>query len=324
MCTALTLTTSDTYFGRNLDLEYAYKEEIVVTPRRFPLTFRRLPSCEQHYAMIGTAYVPDGFPLYYDAVNEHGLAMAGLNFPRYAQYTQTDGEAVAPFEVIPFVLSRCKSVTEACALLRSIPIVSMDYSEALSVTPLHWLISDATESVAVEPTNEGLRLTSNPVGVLTNSPPLDYHLTRLASFTTLTPHTPPENFADVAVPLYSRGMGSEGLPGGYSSAARFVRAAYTKGYAVCDGSEAQSVTQVFHILDSVAHPRGCVVMPDGRCEITVYSSCCNLRTGMYYYKTYNGSQMHAASLCDVNLDERILFRHPMEDTFAVTPHVFSE
>lgn len=318
MCTALTLTTSDTYFGRNLDLEYAYKEELVFTPRRFPLRLRRLPSLAEHYTFLGTAYVPEDFPLYYDAVNEHGLAMAGLNFPVYAQYETAQENALAPFEVIPYVLARCTTVREACELLAHTPVAAMDYSEALPVTPLHWFLADATESVAVEPTKDGLQLTKNPVGVLTNSPPLGSHLINLASYTTLTPHTPPAVFGDTALTLYSRGMGSEGLPGGYSSTARFVRAAYGREHAVCDGSEARSVMQVFHILDSVAHPRGCVIMPDGRCEITVYSCCCNLRTGAYYYKTYNGSQIRAV---DMHMDDPNgceLCRRPMVDAFEVT------
>lgn len=315
MCTALTLTTDDTYFGRNLDLEYAYKEELVVTPRRFPLELRRLPPIAEHYAMLGTAYVPDAVPLYYDAINEHGLAMAGLNFPHYAHYERSCDNAIAPFEVIPFVLAQCKSVREACELLETTPIAAVDYSEALPVTPLHWFLADAAETVAVEPTEHGLQLTPDPVGVLTNSPPLACHLTNLAAYTALTPHTPPASFGNTPLTLYSRGMGSEGLPGGYSSAARFVRAAYGREHAVCDGSEAQSVMQMFHILDSVAHPRGSVIMPDGRCEITVYSCCGNLRTGAYYYKTYNGSHIHAVDLYMDDVNGEALYCRPMVDEF---------
>ena len=317
MCTAVTLTTSDTYFGRNLDLEYAYAEELVLTPRHFPFAFRHHVPCAEHYALLGTAYVPDTFPLYYDALNEHGLAMAGLNFPLYAQYTSPCDGAVAPFEVIPFVLSRCKTVLQACDLLRQTPVAAVDYSAALPVTPLHWMLADANGCVAVEPTADGLQLTDNPVGVLTNSPPLRWHLTHLAAYTKLTPHTPTSSFGDAALSMYSRGMGSEGLPGGYSSSARFVRATYGRQHAVCDGSEAQSVMQVFHMLDSVAHPRGAVIMPDGRCEITVYSSCCNLRTGAYYYKTYNGSHLHAVDFYMGDADGTALCRQAMEDVFEV-------
>ncbi len=315
MCTAISLTTKDTYFGRNLDLEYHYEEKIVYTPRRVPFHFRQLPSADGHYAMLGTAYVPDGFPLYYDALNEHGLAMAGLNFPQYARYVPPREGTVAPFEVIPLVLGLCRTVREACERLPKTPIAAIDYSERLPCTPLHWMLADTTACVAVEMTAEGLQITEDPVGVLTNSPPFAQQLLNLSRYTRLTPHTPPQTFGDTDLPLFSRGMGSEGLPGGYSSTDRFVRAAYGRAHSVCDGTEEQSVMQTFHLLDSVAHPRGSVVMPDGRCEITVYSSCMNLHTGAYYYKTYNGSHIHAADFAQFDLNGNALICRPMRDVF---------
>ena len=315
MCTAISFTTNDTYFGRNLDLEYHYNEEIVWAPRRVPFSFRQLPPCAEHYAMLGTAYVPDTFALYYDALNEHGLAMAGLNFPQYAQYAPPCEGAVAPFEVIPLVLGSCRTVGEACALLRKTPIAAIDYSERLPCTPLHWMLADAERCVAVERTSEGLQIADNPVGVLTNSPPLAYQFLNLSRYTHLTPQPPISAFGDTDLPLFSRGMGSEGLPGGYSSTDRFVRAAYGRAHSVCDGTEEQSVMQTFHLLDSVAHPRGSVVMPDGRCEITVYSCCMNLRTGAYYYKTYNGSHIHAVDFAQMDLNGNTLVRRPMCDVF---------
>ena len=315
MCTAISLTTNDTYLGRNLDLEYHYHEEIVYTPRRVPLSFRQLPKTDEHYAMLGTAYVPDVFPLYYDALNEHGLAMAGLNFPEYAQYQPSCEGSVAPFEVIPYVLASCRTVSQACELLRQTPIAAINYSEQLPCTPLHWMLADRERCVAVEMTDEGMQIAENSVGVLTNSPPFDYQLSNLSRYTHLTPRTPPTTFGDVKLSPYSRGMGTEGLPGGYSSTDRFVRAAYGRIHSVCDGTEEQSVMQMFHLLDSVAHPRGSVVMPDGRCEITVYSCCMNVCTGAYYYKTYNGSHIHAADFAQVDLNAETLVCRPMRDVF---------
>ena len=70
MCTAITFSRKDFYFGRTLDLECSFAEEVVITPRNFPLPFRMSPSLDHHYAFIGMAHVSDGYPLYYDAVNE--------------------------------------------------------------------------------------------------------------------------------------------------------------------------------------------------------------------------------------------------------------
>ena len=86
MCTAATYKTKDFYFGRTLDYEFSYGDEIVVTPRKFPFDFCHMGKCGTHYGMIGMAHVADGYPLYYDAINEKGLGMAGLNFVGNARF----------------------------------------------------------------------------------------------------------------------------------------------------------------------------------------------------------------------------------------------
>ena len=77
MCTAATYYAKDHYFGRNLDLEFSYHEEITIVPRNYPFIFRKCEGINHHYAMIGTAFVVEGYPLFYDAVNEKGLGIAG-------------------------------------------------------------------------------------------------------------------------------------------------------------------------------------------------------------------------------------------------------
>ena len=81
MCTAINFKTEDHYFGRNLDYEHGYGESIAVVPRNFPIG-----NLSRHYALIGTAHVLNGYPLFYDAANEKGLCAAGLNFVGNAFY----------------------------------------------------------------------------------------------------------------------------------------------------------------------------------------------------------------------------------------------
>ena len=120
MCTAVTLKTKDFYFGRTLDYEHSYSEEVTVTPRNFPLFFRHMGTRNTHYALIGMAHVLEDYPLYFDALNEKGLAMAGLNFVGYAHYRAcSEGkDNIASFELIPWILSQCASVKEARNLLK--------------------------------------------------------------------------------------------------------------------------------------------------------------------------------------------------------------
>ena len=181
MCTAISFSGKDNYFGRNLDLEYSYMETVTVTPRNFVFDFRKMGKLETHYAMIGMAYVAGGYPLYYDATNEKGLSIAGLNFPDHADYKpECPGrDNVAPFELIPWILGQCATVAEAEKLLERINLMNENFSPELPLSPLHWILSDRERSITLESVKEGIRIYDNPVGVLTNNPPVDYHLYNL-------------------------------------------------------------------------------------------------------------------------------------------------
>ena len=312
MCTALSLKTDHHYFGRTLDLEYTLDESVIIAPRRFPFAFRHLPPQQTHLAIIGAGIVRDGYPLYYDACNEAGLAMAGLNFPGFAQYRPVDPgkDNAASFEFIPWVLGACCTVKEARALLQNASVCRDAFSPALPPSPLHWMISDAEGSIVAEPLEGGLRIFDNPLGVMTNSPSFDYHLLRLRDFAGLSPDMPKNTFAPALnLAPYSRGMGAMGLPGDWSSVSRLIRAAYLRAHSICAKSEAASVAQFFRILGAVSHVRGSVRV-EGRYEITQYTSCCTEK-GLYFYTTYENQNLTAVDLHRENLDSRDLVEYPM-------------
>lgn len=306
MCTAIHFMNR--YFGRNLDLEYCYQESVTITPRNFPFHFRSERSFKRHLAMIGVATVSGNYPLYYDAVNEAGLAMAGLNFPGNAFYgTKKDGmHNIAPFELIPWVLCQCHTLQEAAVLLQNTHLTATPFSEEYSLSDLHWMVSDKNGSITVEPMKDGLVITHNPVGVLTNNPPFTYHLHNLCNYMGLS-EKDPENTLAPELPLkpYSRGMGALGLPGDLSSASRFIKAAYTKLHSVMPKEELLAVGQFFHILGSVTQQEGCVQVGDAY-EKTVYSGCCDIEKGIYYYTTYENSQISGVHLYHENLESNAL------------------
>ena len=314
MCTAATYQTNDFYFGRTLDYEFSYGEEVTVTPRHYPFVFRGMGTMKNHYAMIGIAHVAGDYPLYYDAVNEKGLGLAGLNFVGNADYKEKarDKDNVAPFEFIPWLLGQCATVKEARMLLEKINLMDMTFSRELPLAQLHWLIADREEAITVEAVKEGVRLYHNPVGVLTNNPPFPEQMFQLNNYMHLSPQSPENHFSD-RLPLYaySRGMGALGLPGDLSSQSRFIRAAFTKMNAVSGDSELESVSQFFHILGSVDHPRGCCDVGDGKFEITIYTSCCNTDKGIYYYTTYDNHQITAVDMYREELDGVRLARYPL-------------
>lgn len=312
MCTAATYKTDDFYFGRTLDYEFSYGDEIVVTPRNFPLNFRTMGEMEKHHAMIGMAHVAENFPLYYDAVNEKGLGMAGLNFVGNAHYFDAEQgkDNVAQFELILWVLGQCASVKEARELLGRINILNTPFNDRMPCAQLHWIIADKDEAITLESVNEGIRIYDNPVGVLTNNPPFDEQMFNLNNYMHLSAKNPENTFSDkLTLKCYSRGMGALGLPGDLSSQSRFVRVAFVKMNSISGNSEAESVSQFFHILGSVDQQRGCCDLGDGNYELTIYTSCCNADKGIYYYTTYENHRISAVDMNKENLDGNSLARY---------------
>ena len=270
MCTAATYKTRDFYFGRTLDYEFSYGDEIVFTPRAFPFDFRHTARRDTHYAMLGMAHVADGYPLYYDAMNEKGLCAAGLNFVGNAVYTAVlpGKENVAQFELIPWLLGSCASVAEVRTLLAGATVTYTPFSDKFPPAQLHWLIADRNEAITVESTATGLHVYDNPAGVLTNNPPFDLQMFHLNDYMQLSPRQPENRFSDaLALRTYSRGMGALGLPGDLSSASRFVRAAFVRAHSASGEDETASVSQFFHILGAVEQPRGCCEVAEGKYEI---------------------------------------------------------
>lgn len=314
MCTCITYENGDFYFGRNLDLEYTFGEKVVVTPRNYPFSFQCLPAMDHHYAMIGMATVMEGFPLYAEAVNEKGVGIAGLNFPGNACYKekQEGKKNVAPFELIPWILGQCESAEQAEKLLENSNLLNHPFRKELPLSPLHWMVADRNKCIVIEAVEEGVRIYDNPYGVLTNNPPFPFYRMYMQHYRSLSAKTPECLFADqLSFKTYGQGMGAMGLPGDYSPASRFVKAAFLKWNSRSFREEEANVSQFFHILDGVSMVRGAVITPEGREDITTYSCCINGDRGIYYYKTYDNSQIHAVSLQREHLEGEKLKEYPL-------------
>ena len=313
MYTAITYSGYNTYFGRNLDLEYLYDEAVTIVPRNFSLRFKREEDIKNHYAIIGMSTIINNYPLFYDATNEHGLSMAGLNFVGNAVYHDYEygQKNLCTFELIPYLLATCKTVEEAMISIENLNILSTPFDENTPNSMLHWIISDKVESMTIESMCDGIRIYRNPLGVLTNNPPFDYHLTNLNNYLNLTPDEPKNRFSrSVNLEPYSRGMGAMGMPGDLSSSSRFVRATFTKTNSPRMRSEEKSVSHFFHILGSVEMCEGSVRI-GRKNEKTQYSSCINIQDGIYYYRTYSNSRITAVKMRNENLDSSKLISYPI-------------
>lgn len=295
MCTAL---VKEGLMGRTLDYERSFGDEAVILPSGYTFRFIHEGEIKSKYRIVGTCHVENGTPLFYDGINEEGVGVCALNFPQYAHY----GKAavgrlnLASFEVISYILANAKSLEEALKMLEKLTVTDDVFSTGLPPTSLHWLVCDRAGSAVIEPLLSGVKICKNPVGVLTNAPPLDYHLTRLSEYTALHPGAPENRLLNEETRPYSRGMGAVGLPGDFSSVSRFVKAAFVKENTRVGGEG--GVESLFHIMDSVAVPSGCALSESGMAVKTIYTAIADLKNGVYYYTTYNSREIKRLNLKD--------------------------
>lgn len=309
MCTCINFKTKDNYFGRTLDLEYRFNEKVVITPRNYKFKLKNGDIINTKYSIIGMATVIDNYPLYAEATNEKGLSIAGLYFPKNACFFDEDKFKLnlTPYELIPYFLGLYSTVEEIKELIYNLNITNIPFQKELPITDLHWMISDGNKCIVVEQQKEGLRIYDNPIGVLTNNPPFSYHLMNINNYSNLTPYNEESRFSsEINLEQYSQGMGAIGLPGDNSSSSRFIRAAFNKLNSSCNEDEESSVTQFFHILDSVTMIQGTTMTKESKSDITNYACCINTNKGIYYYKTYTNSQITAIKMTETEKNKKEL------------------
>lgn len=290
MCTSIAVNNGKYLFGRNMDIDYSFGERVVNTPRSFPLHFRMTDSAEKHYAFTGTAAVVENYPLYAEAMNENGLYIAALKFPENAHYNKSAAEGkinLAPYEIIPFILAKCRNICEAEAMLHETEIIALPFTGNLPLSPLHWHLADRSGSLTLEKTAEGMKIYKNPANVLTNNPPFPFHLQNRAHYQNLSPENPSASEGAML------GLGTVGLSGGFSPSARFERADFLLKNTP---ESAATISHFFHILDNVAIPKGAVITPDGKYHFTSYSCCFDADELIFHYRTYENPAPKSATL----------------------------
>ncbi len=312
MCTAIFDNRYGNFFGRTLDFECSYGEEVARTEKGAELTFLYEGKMDSRFAFLGMAHVAmregDGemIPLYYDGMNESGLCIAALNFPKFAVYNEKKDKCrnLASFEVIPFVLANCGNIDCVKKLLSNANITNDAFSEKYPPAPLHWIIADRERSIVVEQTAHGFDIYENTVGVMTNPPCFDHHMIRLSDYVKLSAE-PPENklCREIELPHYSRGLGAVGLPGDFSSTSRFVRAVFVKEHTLLPSKalfnkekESFALDRFFYIMSSVFVPLGCIITEEDKPVGTLYTAVCDMDDLVYCYYTYSDREVRKIGL----------------------------
>lgn len=308
MCTGVRFSDNkgNMYFGRNLDWSTGYGQRIVVTPKGYKYHSAFLGEMQPKYAIIGMGIVQENTPLYFDCANDAGLAIAGLNFPGYAEYAPSAVEGktnVAAYEFPLWVVMNFSTVDEVEAALANTAIVSRSINDKYPVSLLHWIIGDKDRSIVVEYTSAGMQIFHNDVDVLTNQPGYAWHKENLRNYMNLTSPQPEKvTWGKAEMTAFGSGSLMRGLPGDYYSPSRFVRVAYLNTHYPVKTTEEENVSRLFHTLTGVAMIDGAAAMASGDFEKTVYTGGFSTATNTYYWSTYENPAIMKASLVDYDVN----------------------
>ncbi|MGG0151517.1 choloylglycine hydrolase family protein [Bacillus mycoides] len=309
MCTSLTLQTKNGQhlFARTMDFTLDLNQEVIVIPRHYQWNNITGEIINTKHATVGMGINHQGRIIMADGVNEAGMTCATLYFPGFATYSQSidDNKTnLAPFDFVTWSLTQFNSVKELKKSVDSLTFLDIPLPDLGLTPPLHWILADKWgDCIVLEPTNEGLKMYDNPLGVMTNSPEFNWHLQNLRQYIGLKsqPFAPTE-WSNLPLSAFGQGSGSMGLPGDFTPPSRFVRAAYGKQNIQGIDSEEEGVSALFHILSNCEVPKGGVITEEDALDNTIYTSVMCMESGTYYYHTYDCRQIIAIHLFHENLD----------------------
>lgn len=323
-CTGISLTAKDGSFVHARTIEWAgsaLKSEYVIVPRgeqltSFTPTGKNGISFHARHGVVGLSTAEKEFIV--DGINEAGLAAGLFYFPRYGSYVEYDprlnAQTLADLQVVPWILTQFSTIDEVKSAIDKVHIVSLDPQIASTV---HWRISEPDgRQVVVEIIDGKAHFYENSVGVITNSPGFEWHVTNLNNYINLAPGDAPLwKLGGVDLHYFGGDSGLLGLPGDFTPPSRFVRAAFFRATAPQRADAFETVVQCFHLLNNfdvpigVEHPLGEV--PDIP-SATQWTIAVDLTHRIVYYKTAYNNTIRCIELADIDFAKVAYQSHPLD------------
>jgi choloylglycine hydrolase len=334
-CTGITLRAQDgsVIYARTMEFGFDFHSEAIVIPRGFALAGSAPDGAgmrwSSKHALVGANGV--NLPIILDGLNEHGLACGLFYFPGFAGYQEVNaGEAartIAPWELPLWILSQCATVEEVRQKLPEIRVANVVFPAWGTGTPAHYIVHDASGNcLVIEYVDGKINFYDNPIGVFTNAPAFDWHLTNLRNYVNLSANNAAEVSLDgVKLAPFGQGSGMHGLPGDFTPPSRFVRAAILSHAAVASATGEEAIEQAFHILNSFDIPAGSVRNShdkSGTEDITEWTTASDTQARRFYFHTHGNRRVQMIDLTRCDLDAKQIASAPMsqeQDVEELTP-----
>ena len=317
-CTGITIKPKDgsIIFARTLEFAVDLKSNIIVVPRgkeyvgTAPGDKPGL-SWKTKYGIVGANAFD--MPVTVDGLNEKGLHVGLFYFPGFAKYQEIRaedvGKALAPWELGVFLLGTCSDVKEAVAAAKDVRVGEVVQKDMGFVPGVHYILTDASgESVVLEHVGGELKIHQNPLGVMTNSPTFDWHMTNLSNYVNMSVSNVPKiDVGGKEIKGLGQGSGMLGIPGDFTPPSRFVRAVAFSKSALTVETAREGVLQAFHILNQFDIPKGAARGLEHGMEVadyTLWTSAADLKNLRYYFRTYDNSRIRMIDLKAVDFDAK--------------------
>ncbi|MEA3491738.1 MAG: choloylglycine hydrolase family protein [Campylobacterota bacterium] len=339
-CTGISLTAEDSSVVHARTLEFAIdlKSNVMVVPRGYSRTGtaqdgKKGLKWRSKYASLGANGL--GVPFLFDGFNEKGLAIGLLYHPdtaKYMKYNSADlDKTLAPWELGSWILENFANVEEVKANISKIVVPEVVFAAWGFSPQVHYTVQDASGgSIVIEFIDGKLVIYDNPLGVLTNSPAFDWHMTNLRNYINLTAAPAPQmQLKSIKLKPLGMGSGFLGIPGDSTPPSRFVRAALFSQTVFPSKTGYDAILEAFHILNNFDIPKGSA--QEGKkdkhgnilVDYTAWTSASDLKAKRFYFRTYENSQIRMVDLNKMNLDAEKIIIIPMKGKEIIkdlTPH----
>jgi choloylglycine hydrolase len=335
-CTGIRLTASDgaVVHARTMEFGIDIQSEVLVIPRGFARTGLTPDGADglaytSKYASVGANGV--GLPYLFDGLNEKGLAVGTFYFPTtagYMPYTPADAaRTLAPWQVGSWILENFASVQEVRENIASIVVADVVFKEWGFTPPVHYVVHDASgASIVIEYVGGKLTVHDNPLGVMSNSPAFDWHMTNLRNYVNLSVNNAPAvKLGPVTVAPLGMGSGMLGIPGDFTPPSRFVRAAIYSASVLPSGTGEEAVQQAFHVLNQFDIPKGAARDHEKDehgnvvADYTIWTSANDLKARRFFIRTYDNSQIRSVDLMSHDLDAKDIVNYPIKGKESFVP-----
>ncbi len=327
-CTGIRLVAEDgtVVHARTLEFAVDLKSNVIMVPRGYKRVGttpdgRKGLVWRTKYASLGANGVD--LPYIFDGLNEKGLAVGTFYFPDtvgYMPYKAADARrTIAPWEVGSWILENFATVEEVKAGVDSVVVPAVVLKAWGFAPPVHYVVHDASgNSIVLEYVDGKLNVHDNPLGVMSNSPEFDWHMTNLRNYINIL-HTSvrPLRLGKVTLKPLGQGSGMLGLPGDFTPPSRFVRAVAFSQSLLPSKTGEDAVLQAFHVLNNFDIPKGAAreEKKDEHGNIladyTTWTSANDLKRKRFYFRTYDNSRIRMVDLMKMNMQAKEIVRIPM-------------